>query len=67
MSDLSRVALEGVVVDDEAGVDRFCRAMIESTTEFDWCGDFEHSIPGHLREGLRRWAREFRAWDRERV
>ena len=65
MNDLSRVALEGVIVDDEVGVERFCQALIETTTEFDWHADSEHSIPEYLRDGLRAWVRQFHAWDRE--
>lgn len=65
MSAPDRMPLEGVVVDDEAGIERFCQAIIESTTEFDWRPDAEHSLPEPLREGLRAWARRFRAWDRE--
>jgi hypothetical protein len=65
MSTPDRMPLEGVIVDDEAGVERFCQAIIETTTEFDWAPGMEHSLPEPLREGLRTWARKFVAWDRE--
>lgn len=58
--------VEGVVVDDSAGVDRLCEAMIESTTEFDWRPGTPESLPEELRDGLRLWVRGFRAWDRGR-
>lgn len=59
-----RAPIEGVVVDDEAGIESACQAIVESTTEYDWAPGMEHSLPEHLRAGLRAWVRAFRAWDR---
>lgn len=57
--------IEGVVVDNEPNVDRLCAGMVETMTEFDWAPESQHSLPEHLRDGLRKWAREFYAWDRQ--
>lgn len=58
---LTRMPIEGVVVDDSRRYDKFCQAMVEGTTEFDWEGG-QYALPEHLREGLRRWAVELSAW-----
>lgn len=60
-----RIVLEGMVVDGEAGIERFCEAIVETTTEYDWRPGTPHSLPEHLCDGLRAWARAFVAWDRQ--
>lgn len=65
MSELAVSVLEGVVIDDSVERDRFCQEMVESTTEFDWEPGHPHSLPEHLRDGLRRWAEDLKAWDRK--
>lgn len=64
MTTPDRQPIEGVIVDDEIGIERFCEGLIEGNTEFDWRPDTPHSLPEWLRDDLRRWARQFIAWDR---
>lgn len=61
--DARKRVIEGVVVDDRGSIERFCQAVVESTTEYDWTGG-AHQLPDHLRDGLRAWAGEFIAWSR---
>ena len=63
MSELTPVPLEGVIVDDSERWERLCLGMVEGMTEFDWEPGHPNSLPEHLREGLRRWAQELKAWD----
>lgn len=59
-----KAPLEGVVVDDEAGIESGCQAIVESLTQYDWRPGMDSSLPDHLRDPLRAWVRALRAWDR---
>lgn len=54
----------GIVVDDEAGIERACQAIVEGNTQYDWRPGTNTSLPDHLRDDLCAWVRALRAWDR---